>query len=167
MKTIFALVLYGFTFSGCSSTYYVQQNDPENNIAKINNLSKAYTPLVKLVDGTEFSPDALKIKDDSLFVLTSGYEIFPLNMVSSIELRDVARGIFDGVFMGIPVAILTGVIISSSAADKGSAGDMSGLAIVFYSGIAYAVTVAVNTFFSGNKTFVFNRENDNSFSRIE
>ena len=99
-------------------------------------------------------------------MLTSEYESFPLEIVSSISLRDVTRGFFDGVFMGIPVAILSGVIFAT-ATDKGSAGDFRGLAILFYSGIAYAVTVAVNTFFSGNKTFVFERGMDNSFSRIE
>jgi hypothetical protein len=160
MKIVFALILCGFVFSSCSSTYYVQQNDTENNIDKINNLSKTYTPLVKLVDGTEFSTDALKIKDDSLFVLTSGYEIFPLDIVSSIELRDVSRGFFDGVFMGIPVAVLTGVIAASDD-------EMNGTFALAIMGLTYAVTVAVNTFFSGNKTFVFNRENDNSFTRIE
>jgi hypothetical protein len=160
MKSIIAIVLCGLIFSACSSTYYVQQNDAENNIAKINNLSKAYTPLVKLVDGTEFYPNALKIKDDSLFVLTSGYEIFPLDMVSSIELRDVTRGFFDGLFMGIPVAVLTGVIAASDD-------DMTGTFVLPIIGLAYAVTVAANTFFSGNKTFVFKKEIDNSFSRIE
>ena len=160
MKSIFALVLCGLIFSGCSSTYYVQQSDPENNIAKINNLSKAYTPLVKLVDGTEFYPNALKIKDDSLFVLTSEYESFPLEMVSSISLRDLTRGFFDGVFMGIPVAILTGVIAASDD-------EMNGTFALAIMGLTYAITVAANTFFSGNKTFVFEREIDNSFSRIE
>ncbi|NOH00253.1 MAG: hypothetical protein HND52_20000 [Ignavibacteriae bacterium] len=166
MKTIIALVLSGLIFNSCSSTYYVQQNDPENNIEKINNLSRTYSPLVKFVDGTEIYPSSLNIKNDSLYVLTNGYETFPLEMVSSISLRDAARGFFDGVFMGIPVAILTCVIFAS-ATDKGSAGDFRGLVILLYSGVAYAVTVAVNTIFGGNKTFVFEREIDNSFSRID
>ena len=55
-RSTIIIVICFVAFWNCSSTYIIDQSDSENNISKINFLSKTYTCLVQLNDGTEFFP---------------------------------------------------------------------------------------------------------------
>jgi hypothetical protein len=164
ISTVFSL----FIITGCASTYIIQKDDPENYISKINSLSKSYTSYVQLSDNSEFETNSLLIENDTLYVLRNGHESIPIELVSTIKLRDVARGFFDGVFMGLPIAVAATYISYKAMDDPNTgAGDLSGLGALLVGGIAWTATVIVNGIYSGNKTYIFKREENNSFRRLE
>ncbi|MBK8944110.1 MAG: hypothetical protein IPM32_02460 [Ignavibacteriae bacterium] len=164
MKNSVLLILLMISIFGCSSTYLVQGEDSENYIEKINYLTKSYVPLIKLSDGTEFYSNLIEVTKDSLVIKGYRSKSIPLELVSSIELRDWVRGFFDGFFMGIPVSFAS-IIITNQLMDDCT--EMCGLAGIAVGGATYAITLIANTIWSGNKTYIFVKNNNNEFIQIK
>jgi hypothetical protein len=164
-KNSIRLIFISILLFGCSSSYIIQQNELSNFIPRIESLSDKYITRVTLTNGEEFFTSSVRIKNDTLYIQKYKPEAIPLEQVSTLKLRDQARGFFDGVLMGIPVgiaAILLGPkLFYSDSREFGAYGAM------LVGGSAYLLTILANTYYGGNKTFVFKRNEDNTFSRIE
>ncbi len=166
LKSLFFLIIILLIIVGCSSTYIVKPDDSENYSEKINSLSKIYMPLIKLSDGKHFYANSIHIEKDTLYIQKYKKEAIPLELVSSMKLRDVVRGFVDGAFMGIPIG-LAATFISLELMGDCHSGDFCGYYALLVGGIIYVATLIVNGIYSGNKTFIFQRNKDNSFSRIK
>ncbi len=162
-KTVLSFLLL-LILEGCSHTYILDSENKNIHIRKINYLSKTYTTLVQLNDGQQFYTNSMHIDNDTLFIQRYKLEAIPIELVSIIKLRDIKRGFFDGFFMGIPVSFVSMLITSATL---NNCTEMCGLAMIAVGGLAYVTTVIVNTLFGGDKTFVFEKNIDNSFSRIK
>ena len=159
-KSIFILSIV-ILLSGCSSTYIIDKNDSYKNKDIFNFLSKKYESLVQLTDSTEYSTNTIYIKNDTLYFTRNGLESISLDKVSTIKLRDYIDGLFDGVLLGFPVGIGAMVILINADDNSG------GMVPLIVAGVSYIATVVVNLIFSHNKTFIFKRDINNTFSIVK
>lgn len=164
MRNNISLILFLILLYGCSSTYLVQGDNSENYINKINYLSKSYTAFVELTDGQGFYTKSMTIKNDSLYLYKDELEAISLELVSTIKLRDIVRGFFDGFWGGIGLASASIVVVGLAS---GSSNEPMGYGVLIIGGISFVATLVINSIFSGNKTFVFQRNFDNSFTQLK
>ena len=156
-KIIIVFLSFSILLS-CSSIYVIDQNDSNNNIAVINLLGSKYKSLVKLTDGTEFYSKSIQIRNDSLFTSEDLGKAIPLDIISTIKLKDTWDGFADGIFLGMPIGIATLVI--SINLDLGFTSLLTTIG-------SYLVAIIVTMTKGHNKTFVFERNVNNTFTYIK
>ena len=161
-KKLFMLLILMILLSGCSSTYFVGE-DPQNYIKRINYLGSIYSSTIELTDRTQFYADSLLIENDTLFIKGDELKSVSIENVSSIKLRDVARGFFDGLWSGLGISLVSLGILARGSGDMAGAG----YGILIIGGTVIGASIIIHTLSSGNKTFLFKRNPDNSFTQIE
>lgn len=130
----------------CSSNYIINQNDSKNNIKVINFLGDKYKTQITLNDSSKFFANYIEIKNDSLFTVGTKSRTISLGNISTIKLKDTGDGFADGIFLGIPISIVSTIAIINLTSNPFSA-------IIFP--ISFIGTIITTMTQGHNKTFEF------------
>ena len=109
-------------------------------------------------DGINVNSNATTFTSDAIYI--NNINPIPLTEVKSIRFRDVKKGVADGILLGMSIGL--GITATAYVLSDKNLGQLFGVEATSLGGGAMAITIILNSFFSGDKTFVIMKDEDKS-----